>query len=312
MLRNKLRNPSDNHLLHLFLYAMKGNLLFLLMLLPVLLGAQTATLQIISDPTLKEPFFVAVNGVRQNESAAQNITIKGLPFEVYGIDVELATGGISTRNVVFLRLGKNVNYVLSKNGENLKLREGMGDEKPYNSQNLGINYKAVADPSLVGETVVEEYASLAAPPINFDDEPEEEHTDVPAKDPPQPKPDPEKLKFDADSMFRSIKERMNRQYQAKDQPCNGSLGNETFKTLKNNMREMKSLRDRYNLAFKEVEKTCITVGQLKDLMRLLDGDELKLEFYKDVYRNLIDSARRSDLFELFFFESSIEEIQKLD
>lgn len=77
------------------------------------------------------------------------------------------------------------------------------------------------------------------------------------------------------------------------------------------MRDTPLLRDRYNLAYKNLGSWCITIGQLKEIMRLLDGDELKIEFYKDTYKNVIDLARRSDLFDLFFFESSVEELQNI-
>ena len=257
---------------------------------------------------------MSVNGVRQNESAAQNVTVKNLPFEVYGVDIELAGTNLHTRGIAFLRIGQVSNYILTKVGDELKLVDGQGNEKPYNQQNVAINFKLQVDSVVPNEiTKAEEYAELAAPAINFDDEPGEfglENT-TPAQEElkPQAKVDPEKLRFDADSMFRSIKEHMNKQYS--DQPCNGSLAADTLKLLKNKMRETPTLRDRYNQAYRGVGNLCVTVGQVKELMRLLDGDELKVEFYKDVHKNIIDIARRSDLFELLFFESSIEEIQNV-
>ncbi len=277
------------------------------------LRAQTAALEIISDPTIKEPFFLLVNGVRQNQSPTENILVKGLPYEAYGIELELISNTEDVKKVVFLRIGKTTNYVLSPAGGALKLTEGQGKEKPFNKVPLVVNYKLVVDSSAeITEAVAEKFADFAAPPINFDDEPEEAVTNVtPAKQAQvlPVKTDKVVLKKDADNMFKTMRENMDRE--AADLPCTGAVTSESVKILRATMREQKSLRDRYNTALKGIANQCITTGQLKDLMRLLDGDELKIEFYRETYTSISDIARRSDLFDLFFFENSINEIQNL-
>ncbi len=276
--------------------------------------AQTASLEVLSDPTLKQPFYISINGIRQNESPAENILIKGLPFEAYGVELQLVTDPVPVKKVVFLRVGKTTNYVLSPGIGNFRLTEGQGAEKPYNNKTLIVNYKFSTDTVNFTEAIAEQFSDFAAPPINFDDE-----GDTPEKATPAQKqltatvkPDQAKLKFDADSMFRTLKENMDKEYQAaNDRPCIGSVTSETIKNLKLTMKDQKNLRDRYNTATKGIGDQCVTVGQLKDLMRLMDGDELKIEFYKRIYKNVSDLARRSDLFELFYFEASIDEIQNL-
>ncbi|MES2628761.1 MAG: DUF4476 domain-containing protein [Bacteroidota bacterium] len=274
--------------------------------------AQTAALEIISDPTLHQPFFLSVNGVRQNESPSENILVKGLPYEVYGVEIQFVTDPKPVKKVVFLRIGKTTNYVLLPSAGNPRLSEGQGAEKPYNAKALSVNFREIPDTTIIqGELQAEQFADFAAPAINFDDEPEEAPVATPAKQAKiEPvKPDQGKLKLDADSMFKSMRKTIEASKEAT--PCQGSVSAETVKNLKVSMKEKNSLRERYNLALRQVGSQCITVGQLKDLMRLLDGDELKVEFYKEVYLNISDYARRTDLFELFYFETSIDEIQKL-
>lgn len=279
--------------------------------------AQTASLEVLSDPTIKNPFFLSINGVRQNEAPVENIVINGLPYEVYGVELELANQAAAIKHVVFLRIGKTTNYVLSPGTSQFKLIEGQGEEKPYNKQSLVLNYKALTDTTpAITEAVAEQFADFAAPPINFDDDPENNQGSsiTPAqKDQLIPsRADQSALRIDADSMFKSMKENIDREFlENNDLPCTGAVSSENIRNLKVAMKELKSLRERYNIAQKGIANLCLTVGQLKELMRLLDGDDLKIEFYREIYKNLIDFARRSDLFELFFFETSIDEIQNL-
>lgn len=276
------------------------------------LFAQTAALEILGDPAIRKNFYLYINGVKQNESPVENILVKGMPFEVYGVEIQVPGETQKLRKVAFLRIGKTTNYVFSA-ASSWRLSEGQGQEKPYGGKILTINYKSLSDTNItITEEDAEKLADLAAPQINFDDEPElGQSNPTPAQQLKEPvkSVDPGKLRFNADSMFKGLKTKLDEENA--EAPCQFPMSAESVREVKNLMKEYKNLRERYNLALKGIGSACITVAQLKELMRLLDGDDLKVEFYREIFHQISDFARRSDLFELFFFESSIDEIQNL-
>ncbi|HEX4887562.1 MAG TPA: DUF4476 domain-containing protein [Luteibaculaceae bacterium] len=273
-------------------------------------GSVTCTLRILNDPTVRLPLYLSINGIRQNESAAENIEVTGLPFEVYGIELESADKTKKTKTLVFLRLGSTSTFTLSYVGDQIRISEAQGTESPYNGKVLTLAFK---------ESEIEEQADIKTidfsaytnKSVDFEDIEDRSSEGLTKTDSvlPSTPPDLSKMRFDADSMFRAIRERQ--LAEQKSEPCTLAMEEQAFRALKQNMRSKPSISDRLDLAVSSTADQCLSVEQIKDLLKLLDGDDPKIEFYRAIYTRITDFERRSTLFELFYFEASIKEIEQL-
>ncbi len=276
----------------------------------------TASIEIINDPSLRKTFYLSINGVKQNESPVENILIIDLPYEVYGVELEVVNDNKKVKKVVFLRIGQITRYVFTKQNEQFTLLESTGDIQAYNKQVLQLKYKnqELKNKDVLTDQESARFADYAAPTVNFDDVGESDHvphTPAASEQLTLELNNQQQLRFDADSMFKKLKAEIALQDQLSNRPCEINLSNDDLKDLKSKIKDLYPLRERYLKALQILGNKCLTVSQLKDILKSLDGDELKIECYKSVYKQLSDFARRSDLFELFYFESSIDEIQNL-
>lgn len=269
-----------------------------LIALPVC-GQKAAILEVLSEKELNAPFYLYLNGIRQNEAAATHLLVKEIPFEVYGAELRFPGSGEVVRKLLFLRTGSIKSYLLTKTPGSFELAEGPYTDSIglYSRSITAIAFRDGQKPIDDGEAFETGDFTLHAPGTNFDDSEEmEESARV------------ERV-INADSLYRAAMPGETPVPEIVPTTCITSIRTEDIRLIRKKMAETAILRNRLLLATTNLSNKCLTVNQLKELMRGLEGDELKIELYRQVFPNVLDPEQKHTLYDLFYFESSIEEIR---
>jgi hypothetical protein len=92
--------------------------------------------------------------------------------------------------------------------------------------------------------------------------------------------------------------------------CAMPMSNESFNTAKNSI-SSKSFEDsKLTIAKQVVGNNCLTCSQVKDIMKLFNFEDSRLEFAKFAYKHTFDIGNYYQLNDAFTFEASIEELNQ--
>lgn len=254
--------------------------------------AQDAILQIHNLNNVT--FDLEINGTAIAPKESRSIQIDGLQFEIYRLKISSPTQ--SNEQLVYLRKGKTTSYILENNFTLTKYDSIIPNLTAYNyisninkdSLSIAQKPKQSITPKVKTEQVVKKSTGWNLYPT------EETNT----------LPDSIELKTDHLQFENSELQKTS------SGPCNKNLDSKELKKIRTKMRIIKTPSQQQAIVLKDLEGTCITVDQLKDLYKEIEEDEIKTSLFKSLYTQIMDIENIALLYDSFLFEFSIEEIIK--
>ncbi len=243
-----------------------------------------AALEVISDTSNKEPFQVYVNGILQEASSKQNVYIQGMPLEVYQLKVAF-DGGHTLQTMAFLQLGKIRNFLVSEVQGQHFLTEGPISREVHPVITDTVFYQIVN-----AEKIKELEEPLAQ--SSFDDAPADTTVYLPKKEE-KVKEEPVISPAQQQALERLTYKPIMGETSGPD--CFLTLLNEDLDQIKVRLLDEPSPAQKLNFATTVLNNKCLTIDQLKVLMRTVEGDDFKLDLYSRVRKQLVDPENRSDL-----------------
>ena len=224
-----------------------------------------------------------------------------MPLEVYQLKIAFSPDS-SLKTMAFLQLGKIRNYLVSATNGQYFLTEGPLTTATHPNITDTIFYQTVNAETIVA---LEEPLVTAA----FDDSPKDTtNTYLPKSTQPK-KEEPVISPAQQQALERLTYKPIMGEESGPD--CFMTLLSEDLNQIKTKMLEEASSQQRLNFALTFLNNKCLTIEQLKRLMRSIEGDELKLDFYSRVRKQLVDPENKSDLAVLLDTEASLQTFIKM-
>lgn len=269
-----------------------------------MLAAQFAQLCI--RDKAEQPFTLIVNKDTLAKSST-SACINGINIEI--VAVELLKNGSKLKHLAYLRLGKSHYYEADFTNKSVKATDIYTGG--YKAQYIYKSYQNVPNPSLNEDSLTlaeNQELSKAAPRYNINaadifqrqqeakEEKAEEETASNAGATPI-------VSTEVDNTANGFSEQ-------KAPPCDNKLDSDSFRELRNQLRNTKDINAQLQQIKSSIKDKCISCQQLLEFYRIIEEDEIKVSLFKQYYAQIYNPEKRNILYSSLLFENSVDEIRK--
>jgi hypothetical protein len=288
-----------------------------------------------------EPFYVIVNGIKQNADARSNVKVTDLTSPSYLCKIIFKNTELGQLDkTIYLNQGTETTYIIKKNNKNKWLIRWMNEapvknSKPSTNSYTYSNTEPVPEPVHVNTTQTQ----IQTPPnsanigINVSDPttgtnfnmnlntnltPNQANTTTTTttttttnqggtnSNPPG----------HHNHTTGNNHGTGNNQHQVTDAVpgyrgpygCNFPMTRDNFTTVKNSVSSKNFESSKLTVAKQVITNNCLTTSQIKEIVKLFDFESTRLEFAKFAYSYVYDKGNYFQLNDAFDFESSIDEL----
>ncbi|NVN94163.1 MAG: DUF4476 domain-containing protein [Bacteroidetes bacterium] len=278
-----------------------------------------------------EPFYVVLNGIKQNADARTNLKISDLTDLSYKCKIIFKNTELGQLDkTIYLRHGFEFTYVIKQNNKNKWLIRGM-NETPISNTTISKN-----DNDYQFSTSEPQTENISTPTstrvINNKDISNSENLNVSISDPVSN----EKIRMDLSTNRASLQNTSNttiKQTEVRNKPdynshysnnqhqvtnavqgyngpygCNHPMTSQMFADVKTSISSKSFENSKLTIAKQVISNNCLTSAQVKEILKLFDFEATRLDVAKFAYGYTYDKGNYYQLNDAFNFESSIDDL----
>jgi len=283
-----------------------------------------------------EPFFVILNGVKQNADARTNVKITDLTAPSYMCKIVFKNSNLGQLDkTIYMNQGTETTYIIKKNNKNKWLIRWMNETAktsgssnsdniyPYlnnepgtnqvsnnnniqpNTANVGIN---VSDPSTGTNLNVNFNTNINPNGLNHNNQTTTTTTTTTSST---------NINTGQNHHGNNNFNNNNNNQQTNAVPgyygpygCKYPMSQQNFAAAKNSISTKNFENTKLTVAKQVINNNCLTTSQIKEIVKLFDFENTRLDFAKYAYSFVYDKGNYFLLNDAFDFESSIDDLNK--